>query len=98
MTIETNDPVIKSLFNDIDNNIYSEDCFDTDFVFDEVGLFVNSLMEEHELCHSCMMDELLSYYIMDMRARGKHLESIIDKVNEEFVNWDAAIRETEEAA
>ena len=44
------------------------------------------------------MDALLSYYIMDMRARGKHLEGIIDLVNEEFVNWDAAIRETEEAA
>ena len=98
MTIETNDPVIESLFNDIDNNTDPEDCLDKGFVFDEVGFFANSLIEEHELCHSCTMDALLSYYIMDMRARGKHLEGIIDLVNEEFVNWDAAIRETEEAA
>ena len=81
-----------------ENNTDTEHSFDKGFVFDEVGFFANSLIEEHELCHSCTMDALLSYYIMDMRARGKHLEGIIDLVNEEFVNWDAAIREEEEAA
>ena len=69
-------------------------------VFDEVGVFLNSLNEQHplDLCHNCTMEAIMSYCIMDMRARGKHLEGIIDKVNEEFVNWDAAIREEEEAA
>ena len=69
-------------------------------VFHGVGNFVASLNEQHalDLCHNCTMETILSYCIMDMRARGKHLEGIIDKVNEEFVNWDAAIRETEEAA
>ena len=74
--------------------------FDQDDVFDEFGNFIHSLVERNalDISHNCTMEAILSYCIMDMRARGKHLEGIIDMVNEEFVYWDAAIRETEEAA
>lgn len=86
-------------------NVNETGCsLDRSDVFDDVwhgvGNFVASLNEQHQLdlCHNCTMEAIMSYCIMDMRARGKHLEGIIDKVNEEFVNWDAAIREEEEAA
>ena len=81
-----------------ENNTDTEHSFDKGFVFDEVGFFAKSLMEEHELCRSSTLDTILSFYVSEMRMSGKHLEGIIDKVNEEFVNWDAAIREEEEAA
>tara|TARA_B100001057_G_scaffold152929_1_gene153095 strand:+ start:910 stop:1179 length:270 start_codon:yes stop_codon:yes gene_type:complete len=68
-------------------------------VLREVNEFVATCIDKHPLdrCHNCTINTILSYCVMDMCVRDKSLESIIDRVKEEFANWDESYRSGEAA-
>ena len=68
-------------------------------VLREVNEFVATLIHKHPLdrCHKCTINTILSYCVMDMHIRDQTLESIIDRVKEEFANWDESYRSGEVA-
>ena len=84
MKIETKDPVLKSLFNKTESRYSYEGAL----VFEKVKHFAASLMEEHRISKSNVLEEMLSYYILQENLLGLSDESIIDNVNKKIADWN----------
>ena len=106
MRIEAKDPVLNSLFNEPDPEgnqlvkpLFStlsadpKESFNQIDIWNAVGDFATSLKKEHQIRSSCILKEMLSYYIINQDMLGVSKEAIIDKVNEEMAYWDNEFRD-----